>query len=335
MKKIDKETKKGIIIWFYVLSVPILVAIWFDLIFQCFSIYSTDYICEIKNRVKENIFYLLAVIWLFLPVIIKFFKRSVRFGITIVSFILVGFIMLIYASYYRSSNDVDLYIFTSEVRSSCINHFSEVIYKDKNNKNSGIYSCDNFVFFKETSGGICNYSDFETPCLKYQYAFGYTYDSTIEKEFSGFPYFYYSQGGNEKDLRIALTAESEDDLVESYNMRLYKLIQELSKYNNSIKIHLSIYYNNSFEDIYDTYDKLFLNADINSKKQLLFGKKYFGTKKVKKMIKTISLDSNYPDNARKALIDNRHISVVIEKPQDISIERLETILKKSFVKYDN
>lgn len=332
MKKIDKETKKGIIIWFYVLSVPILVGIWFHMIFHCFALFNTyDSVCYRINDVKLNVFYSLAVIWLSAPIIINYFKRSLYFGITFVGLLLLGVILLSSAIYSKRLNDVSPHLFNDGM--FLCDDYTEV-YKKNKNKYSGIYECteNNEVFYLEIPNNTWEYLAYEPKDLVNRYYFGYTYDSTIDKYFHDFPYFYSYEGDN-KGLRIALTAESEDDLIDKYATKLYFLIKKLTKdFDNDKKLFLTIYYNDSLDGINSTYDKFFLNAGIKYKNQSIFTKRQqYEVRHLKRAMNTFFSDNNFPVNARKAL-NNRHISVVIENPKTIGMVSFKNELKKSFVK---
>ena len=284
LNKIDKKKKKRITICFYVISILVLVVLWFQIALNCFSLFSTDYVCEEINRVKLTVFYF----------------------------------------------DISRSLFYQGI----VCDYTEV-YKKNNNKYSGIYECDDqYVFYREIPNNTWEYFAYKPDDLVNDYNFGYTSVSTIDNYFHGFPYF-YSHWEDKDGLRIALTAESEDDLISTYTTKLYLLIHELTmEFDDDDNFYLTIYYNDSFDGINNTYDKFFLNAGIKYKNQSIFTKrKQYAPRHLKSVIKSLFSDSKFPDEAKEALYNNRHISVVIENPKRISRESLKSKLKNSFVKY--
>ena len=330
LNKIDKKKKKRITICFYVISIPVLVVLWFQIALNCFSLFSTDYVCEEINRVKLTVFYFLAIIWLLAPVIINKYKSSLCFGITIVGLLSLAAILFSYTIYNKRLDDISRSLFYQGI----VCDYTEV-YKKNNNKYSGIYECDDqYVFYREIPNNTWEYFAYKPDDLVNDYNFGYISVSTIDNYFHGFPYF-YSHWGDKDGLRIALTAESEDDLISTYTAKLYLLIHELTmEFDDDDNFYLTIYYNDSFDGINNTYDKFFLNAGIKYKNQSIFTKrKQYAPRHLKSVINSLFSDSKFPDEAKEALYNNRHISVVIENPKRISRESLKSKLKNSFVKY--
>ncbi len=361
------ESKKRVLkyIIFYVLSLGVLGFIWLALAIQCFSLYDVDWACKLKQEADLKVFYLISFIWLISPLAFsKLKEQSTNIKITvsvIVAVIAYVFINSTYQNYNKGLEDVHHYsnpideklseVDIDKVKSNlkeivekaCDNNYTTV-YTNEQYKLSGIYECnsDHYVFFVKETDTICEFS--ESPisgeyhnykrCVLY-YDFGYTYNSQIEKIFPNSIYF-YDDTNYKKELKIALEAQSESNLLELYGEKLFNLVKDLSRiYNGSEYLALSIYYNDNFSDVKTTYDKMFLNTELNDKNTSKFD--YIKSQKetAKGLLESIFLDKNkFPESGRQAVKTNRHISTIIKKPIEISKEEFMNALRDSFVAYD-
>ena len=103
------------------------------------------------------------------------------------------------------------------------------------------------------------------------YEIGYTYHEDIEKLFPNSIYFYRESRISTipSELKIAVTANSEKELIEIYSKKFYKLVKNLNTtYQEDLQ--LIIYFNSTLSDLNTTYDKLFARFNENNVTQFFY-----------------------------------------------------------------
>lgn len=223
------------------------------------------------------------------------------------------------------------------VKSICNNNY-EIVYENKNLPYQGIYECknNNYVYFikhSEEKGENAQNKRAE------MYEIGYVYHEDIEKVFPGEAYFYRESRIStlSNELKIALVAENEDDLLDKYSEKLYQLIKNLnSEFKNDLL--LIVYYNSNLVGIKTTYEKLFLMASFYSNNvsqyyglQRGYGEYVFSDADPTEILSSIFVSpSNYLTSARDALKKNRHIKVEIVDGKTITLDDFLYKLSYSF-----
>ena len=221
------------------------------------------------------------------------------------------------------------------VSSVCHNAY-ETVYTNSNLKNRGIYQClnDQYVYYIHDTDSMCGYY----PCGRI-YEFGYTYYESVEKFFPKSIYFYRESRvvGIDDELKIALVANSEEELIDLYSEKMYEFVKDLNK-TSKRDIQLMIYYNDSLSGIESTYDKLFLmvqyqanNITQSDGMGTMHGDYIFYDGNPYELLSAIFEDKDsYPTNARNALKFHRHLSMEIYDGQTITYEDFLNRLQNSF-----
>ena len=217
------------------------------------------------------------------------------------------------------------------VTSICDGKF-ETIYINDTFKDQGIYQCKNnsYVYFVHNS---------EADGYGKIYEFGYTYHKDVEDYFPNAIYFYRESfvSGVASELKIAVVANSEDELINNYAEQFYEFIKNLNKEYKQ-EIQLTIYYNDSLSGINTTYDKLFLMAQYNTNnvtQAFGLGRGYgeytlYDGDPYDLLEEILINNDSYPDNARKAIKNNRNIILMIEDGQTIEFDEFVEKFKESF-----
>ena len=217
----------------------------------------------------------------------------------------------------------------------CNNNY-DTIYINDTLPNQGIYQCkeDNYVYYVKELNEKCGlYSCGEI------YEIGYTYNSLIEEFFPGGIYMYRESGvvGIPSELKIAVIANSEEELVNNYTETFYNLLKKLSEeYKENVQF--IIFFNSSLENINTTFDKLFLMVGYNTNnvtQAFGLGRKYgdyiFYDGDPEDLLNIIfSNRKNYSEDAREAVKFNRNINMIITNGKNITLEEFTELFKNSF-----
>ena len=212
----------------------------------------------------------------------------------------------------------------------------DTIYINDTLPNEGIYQCkeDNYVYYVKESKEKCGFYF----CGEI-YEIGYTYNSLIEEFFPGGIYMYRESGvvGIPSELKIAVIANSEEELVNNYTETFYNLLKKLSEeYKENVQF--IIFFNSSLENINTTFDKLFLMVGYNTNnvtQAFGLGRKYgdyiFYDGDPEDLLNIIfSNRKNYSEDAREAVKFNRNINMIITKGKNITLEEFTELFKNSF-----
>lgn len=212
----------------------------------------------------------------------------------------------------------------------------DIVYTNNSFDSQGIYQCkdDNYVYYvhdlKETCGFyICGEL----------YELGYTYHESIEEIFPNSIYFYRESRVSTiaNELKIAVVANSEEELINNYAEKFYELIKNLNK-DYKEDIQLMIYFNSSLSGINTTYDKLFLMAGFNTNNVTqAFGMgtghgeyTFYGGDPYDLLSAIFADKNNYPTDARSALKNNRNINLTITDGKTITFEEFVERFRNSF-----
>ena len=114
------------------------------------------------------------------------------------------------------------------VSSICNGDYNEV-YTNKKFSNQGIYECknNNYVYYV---------NDLKKMCGLYicgdLYELGYVYHKDIEEVFPNSIYYYRESRVTtlSSELKIAVVANSEDELLDEYAEKFYQLIKNMNTY---------------------------------------------------------------------------------------------------------
>lgn len=217
----------------------------------------------------------------------------------------------------------------------CNNNY-DTIYINDTLPNQGIYQCkeDNYVYYVKESKEKCGFYF----CGEI-YEIGYTYNSLIEEFFPGGIYMYRESGvvGIPSELKIAVIANSEEELVNNYTETFYNLLKKLSEeYKENVQF--IIFFNSSLENINTTFDKLFLMVGYNTNnvtQAFGLGRKYgdyiFYDGDPEDLLNIIfSNRKNYSEDAREAVKFNRNINMIITNGKNITLEEFTELFKNSF-----
>lgn len=224
----------------------------------------------------------------------------------------------------------------SDMVTSICNSEYAVVYETEEYKYQGIYECKN-------SNYVYYVNDTQSMCGLYKcgniYEIGYVYHEDIENVFPNALYFYRESRVTtiSNELKIALVAENENELINKYSEQLYQLIKNMnSKYKEDLR--LNVYYNNTLSGVETTYDKLFLMAGFYSNNVTQsygmgtgYGEYIFYDGDPMDLLNSIFVDpANYPANARNAIKFNRSINIEITDGQTITYEEFVTKINNSF-----
>lgn len=249
-------------------------------------------------------------------------------GIIIISLFIVEKAIGINYLWYSINNKNEL----DDMVTSICNGNYDIVYKDKDFKDQGIYQCKNnsYVYYVHT---LMNNKSGE------MYELGYTNSEIVEKMFPSSIYFYRESRVTSipSELKIALEANSEEDLINKYSEKLYGFIKNLNV-DYRTDIQLMIYFNDSFSDINSTYDKLFLMADYNTNNVTQaygmgtqYGKYILNDGDPYELLNTIFSDrKKYPTNALNAIKNNRNIKIKIVDGKTVTYDDFVERLKNSF-----
>lgn len=255
-------------------------------------------------------------------------------GILLIVYFLIMFYDLFYDLYQERKKAKTNYL-DDKVTNICDGPY-DVVHKDVNFKKQGIYQCRNnqYVYYVNDSQEYCN--DYKCGGL---YEIGYTYYKDVDDFFPNSIYLYRKTGVVEKpsELKIAFVANSEEELINNYSEKLYQFVKKINS-NNKNDIQLTVYFNNSLDGIKTAYDKLFLMVDYNTYNvtqpygmSMIRGDYRFLFDDPYDLISNIFNDKkNYPENARNALKNNRHINLTIDDGMDITFEEFVERVKSSF-----
>lgn len=213
----------------------------------------------------------------------------------------------------------------------------DTVYTNDMFDNQGIYQCKdtNYVYYindlKEKESDYYVYGEL--------YELGYTYHEEIEEIFPNSIYLYRKSFIIEvpSELKIAVVANSEDELIDNYAEKFYEFIKSLNT-DYQKDIELLIFFNNSLSGIDTTYDKLFLTSRFKlnnvTENTVINGKnvKYiFRLGDPFDLLNIIFIDkNNYPSSARDALKNNRHINLTIRNGRTITFEEFVEVFRNSF-----
>lgn len=221
------------------------------------------------------------------------------------------------------------------INSICNNNY-DTIYINDTLINQGIYQCkeDNYIYYVKESKEKCGFYF----CGEI-YEIGYTYNSLIEEFFPGGIYIYRESGvvGIPSELKIAVIANSEEELVNNYAETFYNLLKKLcEEYKEDVQF--IIFFNSSLENINTTFDKLFLMVGYNTNnvtQAFGLGRKYgdyiFYDGDPEDLLNTIfSNRNNYPEDARETVKFNRNINMIITNGKNVTLEEFTELFKNSF-----
>lgn len=212
----------------------------------------------------------------------------------------------------------------------------DVVYTNDNFDNQGIYQCEenSYVYYIHDLKEMCGlYTCGEL------YELGYVYNEDIEKIFPNSIYLYRESRVSTiaNELKIAVVANSEEELINDYAQKFYQFVKNLNQtYKKDLQ--LIIYFNSSLSGIDTTYDKLFLMANFNTNNVTqsygmgsAYGEYVFYDGDPYDLLSTIFVNKdNYPTNARNALKNNRSINLTITDGKTITFEEFVERLKNSF-----
>ena len=221
------------------------------------------------------------------------------------------------------------------VESICNGAYNNIYLSDEL-EHQGIYECarDNYVYYVMDTQNNCGLY----PCGNI-YELGYVKHEDVEAIFPNAIYLYRDSRvlGIPDELKIAVTATSEKELIEKYAEPLYQYIKNLNKEYKTY-LRLNVYYNDSLSGINSTYDKLFLMAGFytnNATQSRGMGRGYgqyiFYDGDPTDLLSTIfAVPTSYPTNARNALKFKRSLMLEINDGRSLSFEDFKNRLQNSF-----
>ena len=221
------------------------------------------------------------------------------------------------------------------VKSVCRGDF-DTIYTNKKIPNQGIYQCknNNYVYYLHDTKKECGYYK----CGEI-YELGYTYHENVEEVFPNAIYFYRESRDTSvsSELKIAVEASSEDELIDKYAPKFYGFIKNINK-NYNKEIQLFIFFNETLDGINTTYNKLFLMIGYNTNNVTQshgmgtqYGEYALYDGDPYDLLNTIFSDKKkYEGNGRNAIKNNRNIIVKINDGKTITYEKFLEQLKNSF-----
>ena len=209
----------------------------------------------------------------------------------------------------------------------------DMVYTSSNLVNQGIIQCQesNYVYYVNDLKSMCGlYICGEI------YEMGYTYHDIVEEFFPNGIYLYRESRVVDisDELKIAVVANSEEDLIANYAETFYRFVKRLNKDD----IQLIVYFYNTLSGIETTYDKLFLMAGYNTNNVTQafglgkgYGEYIFYDGDPEDLLNTIFLDrNNYPENARNAIKNNRNINLTITNGRNITYDEFLEEFSNSF-----
>ena len=179
------------------------------------------------------------------------------------------------------------------------------VYTYEDFKDQGIYQC-------KDNSNVYYVRDLKEYRIGEIYELGNTKEEIVEKMFPNSIYFYKESKVTSmpNELRIALEANSEEDLINKYSEKLYGFIKNLNiDYKEDIQ--LIIFFNDSLSGVNSTYDKLFLMKGLKNQQSVMAtqtGEYIFNDGDPYILLSTIFMDKNsYPTKIYNSVKKNRNI----------------------------
>ena len=202
------------------------------------------------------------------------------------------------------------------------------VYTYEDFKDQGIYQC-------KDNSNVYYVRDLKQYRIGEIYELGNTKEDIVEKMFPNSIYFYKESKVTSmpNELRIALEANSEEDLINKYSEKLYGFIKNLNiDYKEDIQ--LIIFFNDSLSGVNSTYDKLFLMKGLKNQQSVMAtqtGEYIFNDGDPYILLSTIFIDKNsYPAKIYNSIKKNRNINIKITDGKTITYDDFVERLRNSF-----
>ena len=202
------------------------------------------------------------------------------------------------------------------------------VYTYEDFKDQGIYQC-------KDNSNVYYVRDLKEYRIGEIYELGNTKEEIVEKMFPNSIYFYKESKVTSmpNELRIALEANSEEDLINKYSEKLYGFIKNLNiDYKEDIQ--LIIFFNDSLSGVNSTYDKLFLMKGLKNQQSVMAtqtGEYIFNDGDPYILLSTIFMDKNsYPTKIYNSIKKNRNINIKITDGKTITYDDFVERLRNSF-----
>ena len=202
------------------------------------------------------------------------------------------------------------------------------VYTYEDFKDQGIYQC-------KDNSNVYYVRDLKEYRIGEIYELGNTKEEIVEKMFPNSIYFYKESKVTSmpNELRIALEANSEEDLINKYSEKLYGFIKNLNiDYKEDIQ--LIIFFNDSLSGVNSTYDKLFLMKGLKNQQSVMAtqtGEYIFNDGDPYILLSTIFIDKNsYPAKIYNSIKKNRNINIKITDGKTITYDDFVERLRNSF-----